>query len=174
MEVDIKLRQIVTMGSQDTLEEKTVTVCHGADFVNVNFINFCCTRKEIARVSRLERIGQSNGWIGRWLLDALVGVESHFLGSKSISFQRPPPCGLDGMPHETRKGIDGRRVTRDTRRRERYVRTFAALSWRKLYSLKIMDQSEASIGNQRPKSGSPETKVSSAIRLRRRKTVELD
>uniref|UniRef100_A0A182YFD5 PLC-beta PH domain-containing protein n=1 Tax=Anopheles stephensi TaxID=30069 RepID=A0A182YFD5_ANOST len=46
---DIKLRQIVTMGSQDTLEEKTVTVCHGADFVNVNFINFCCTRKEIAR-----------------------------------------------------------------------------------------------------------------------------
>uniref|UniRef100_A0AAG5DUH0 1-phosphatidylinositol 4,5-bisphosphate phosphodiesterase n=1 Tax=Anopheles atroparvus TaxID=41427 RepID=A0AAG5DUH0_ANOAO len=47
---DIKLRQIVTMGSQDTLEEKTVTVCHGADFVNVNFINFCCTRKEIARL----------------------------------------------------------------------------------------------------------------------------
>ncbi|XP_035778864.1 1-phosphatidylinositol 4,5-bisphosphate phosphodiesterase classes I and II-like isoform X2 [Anopheles albimanus] len=47
---DIKLRQIVTMGSQDTLEEKTVTVCYGADFVNVNFINFCCTRKEIARL----------------------------------------------------------------------------------------------------------------------------
>ncbi|XP_052899038.1 1-phosphatidylinositol 4,5-bisphosphate phosphodiesterase classes I and II [Anopheles moucheti] len=47
---DMKLRQIVTMGSQDTLEEKTVTVCYGADFVNVNFINFCCTRKEIARL----------------------------------------------------------------------------------------------------------------------------
>ncbi|XP_053696372.1 1-phosphatidylinositol 4,5-bisphosphate phosphodiesterase classes I and II isoform X2 [Sabethes cyaneus] len=47
---DIKLRQIVTMGSQDTLEEKTVTVCYGADFVNVNFMNFCCTRKEIARL----------------------------------------------------------------------------------------------------------------------------
>ncbi|XP_065085060.1 1-phosphatidylinositol 4,5-bisphosphate phosphodiesterase classes I and II isoform X2 [Ochlerotatus camptorhynchus] len=47
---DMKLRQLVTMGSQDTLEEKTVTVCHGADFVNVNFINFCCTRKEIARL----------------------------------------------------------------------------------------------------------------------------
>ncbi|XP_062547910.1 1-phosphatidylinositol 4,5-bisphosphate phosphodiesterase classes I and II isoform X1 [Armigeres subalbatus] len=47
---DMKLRQLVTMGSQDTLEEKTVTVCHGADFVNVNFINFCCTRKDIAKL----------------------------------------------------------------------------------------------------------------------------
>lgn len=47
------MRQIVTLGSQDTLEEKTVTVCFGADFVNVSFINFCATRKEIAQVSRL-------------------------------------------------------------------------------------------------------------------------
>ncbi|XP_055591839.1 1-phosphatidylinositol 4,5-bisphosphate phosphodiesterase classes I and II isoform X2 [Uranotaenia lowii] len=47
---DMKLRQLVTMGSQDTLEEKTVTVCYGVDFVNVNFINFCCTRKEIAKL----------------------------------------------------------------------------------------------------------------------------
>lgn len=47
---DSKLRQIVTLGSQDTLEEKTVTVCFGADFVNVSFINFCATRKEIAQV----------------------------------------------------------------------------------------------------------------------------
>ncbi|XP_037908044.1 1-phosphatidylinositol 4,5-bisphosphate phosphodiesterase classes I and II [Hermetia illucens] len=46
---DSKLRQIVTMGSQDTLEEKTITVCHGSDFVNVNFVNFCCTRKDIAQ-----------------------------------------------------------------------------------------------------------------------------
>ncbi|CRK93620.1 CLUMA_CG007150, isoform A [Clunio marinus] len=46
---DLKLRQIVTMGSQDTLEEKTVTVCYGSDFVNVTFINFCCTRKDIAQ-----------------------------------------------------------------------------------------------------------------------------
>ncbi|CAO1358814.1 unnamed protein product [Diamesa hyperborea] len=46
---DLKLRQIVTMGSQDTLEEKTMTVCFGADFVNVTFINFCCTRKDIAQ-----------------------------------------------------------------------------------------------------------------------------
>lgn len=49
---DSKLRQIVTLGSQDTLEEKTVTVCFGADFVNVSFINFCATRKEIAQVSK--------------------------------------------------------------------------------------------------------------------------
>ncbi|XP_055296336.1 1-phosphatidylinositol 4,5-bisphosphate phosphodiesterase classes I and II isoform X2 [Sitodiplosis mosellana] len=46
---DSKLRQIAMMGSQDTLEEKTVTVCFGADFVNVSFINFCATRKEIAQ-----------------------------------------------------------------------------------------------------------------------------
>lgn len=46
---DPKLRQIVTMGSQDTLEEKTVTVCCATDFVNISFINFCCTRKEIAQ-----------------------------------------------------------------------------------------------------------------------------
>ncbi|KAH8241853.1 hypothetical protein KR026_007569 [Drosophila bipectinata] len=45
-----KLRQIVTLGPQDTLEEKTVTVCHGSDFVNMTFVNFCCTRKEIAQL----------------------------------------------------------------------------------------------------------------------------
>lgn len=48
---DMKLRQIVTMGSVDTLEQKTVTVCYGTDFVNVNFVNFCCTRRDIAQVS---------------------------------------------------------------------------------------------------------------------------
>ncbi|KAF4532691.1 hypothetical protein B566_EDAN002927 [Ephemera danica] len=47
---DPKLRQIVTMGSQDTLEEKTVTICYASDFVNLNFINFCCTKKEIAEL----------------------------------------------------------------------------------------------------------------------------
>lgn len=46
---DAKLRQIVTMGSQDTLEEKTVTVVVAHDFVNITFINFCCTKKEIAQ-----------------------------------------------------------------------------------------------------------------------------
>lgn len=45
-----KLKHIVTMGFQDTLEEKTVTVCCGSDFVNLTFINFCCTKKEIAQV----------------------------------------------------------------------------------------------------------------------------
>ena len=37
------------MGSQDSLEEKTVSICHGSDFVNVTFINFCTTRADIAR-----------------------------------------------------------------------------------------------------------------------------
>ncbi|XP_022223760.2 1-phosphatidylinositol 4,5-bisphosphate phosphodiesterase classes I and II isoform X7 [Drosophila obscura] len=46
-----KLRQIVTMGPQDTtLEEKTVTVCHGSDFVNMTFVNFCCNRRDIAQL----------------------------------------------------------------------------------------------------------------------------
>lgn len=39
------------MGSQDTLEEKTLTICYGNDFVNITFINFSCTRKEIAQVT---------------------------------------------------------------------------------------------------------------------------
>ncbi|CAH2239278.1 jg21905 [Pararge aegeria aegeria] len=49
MHQDQKIRNVVLMGSQGSLEEKTVTVCHGADFVNVNFANFCCTRKDIAQ-----------------------------------------------------------------------------------------------------------------------------
>ncbi|XP_015596066.1 1-phosphatidylinositol 4,5-bisphosphate phosphodiesterase classes I and II isoform X2 [Cephus cinctus] len=46
---DPKLKSLVTVGSQDCLEEKTVTVCYSSDFVNVTFINFCTTRAEIAR-----------------------------------------------------------------------------------------------------------------------------
>ncbi|RVE52618.1 hypothetical protein evm_002737 [Chilo suppressalis] len=47
---DPKIRNVVLIGSQGSLEEKTVSVCYGADFVNVTFVNFCCTRKEIAQV----------------------------------------------------------------------------------------------------------------------------
>ncbi|ALC38505.1 Plc21C [Drosophila busckii] len=47
---DMKLRQIVTLGQQDTLEEKTVTICHGSDFVNMTFVNFCCTKRDIAQI----------------------------------------------------------------------------------------------------------------------------
>ncbi|XP_058792167.1 1-phosphatidylinositol 4,5-bisphosphate phosphodiesterase classes I and II isoform X2 [Phymastichus coffea] len=46
---DPKLRSLVTMGSQDSLEDKTITICYGSDFVNVTFINFCTTRADIAR-----------------------------------------------------------------------------------------------------------------------------
>ncbi|XP_012270478.1 1-phosphatidylinositol 4,5-bisphosphate phosphodiesterase classes I and II isoform X2 [Orussus abietinus] len=47
---DPKLRSCVTMGSQEeSLEEKTVTICYGSDFVNMTFINFCTSRAEIAR-----------------------------------------------------------------------------------------------------------------------------
>ncbi|XP_035723620.1 1-phosphatidylinositol 4,5-bisphosphate phosphodiesterase classes I and II-like isoform X2 [Vespa mandarinia] len=46
---DPKLKSLVTMGSQDSLEDKTVTICYGSDFVNMTFINFCTTRAEIAQ-----------------------------------------------------------------------------------------------------------------------------
>uniref|UniRef100_A0A1A9Z7Q2 1-phosphatidylinositol 4,5-bisphosphate phosphodiesterase n=1 Tax=Glossina pallidipes TaxID=7398 RepID=A0A1A9Z7Q2_GLOPL len=73
---DIKLRQIVTLGSQDTLEEKTVTICHGPDFVNNTFVNFCCTKKEIAQhwcdgVMRLAySLFQLNGSVNMFLKKA--------------------------------------------------------------------------------------------------------
>ncbi|XP_012521905.1 1-phosphatidylinositol 4,5-bisphosphate phosphodiesterase classes I and II isoform X3 [Monomorium pharaonis] len=46
---DPKLKSLVTMGPQDSLEDKTVTICYGSDFVNMSFINFCTTRAEIAQ-----------------------------------------------------------------------------------------------------------------------------
>ncbi|XP_037070480.1 LOW QUALITY PROTEIN: 1-phosphatidylinositol 4,5-bisphosphate phosphodiesterase classes I and II-like [Pollicipes pollicipes] len=47
---DQRVREIVTMGSTGTLEEKTVTVCYGPDVVNVNFVNFCCNKMETAKL----------------------------------------------------------------------------------------------------------------------------
>nr|XP_023015853.1 1-phosphatidylinositol 4,5-bisphosphate phosphodiesterase classes I and II [Leptinotarsa decemlineata] len=64
------------MGSQDTLEEKTVTVCCANDFVNIAFINFCCTRKEIARlwteslISLAYNLNQINGTTKMYLFKA--------------------------------------------------------------------------------------------------------
>ncbi|XP_015115632.1 1-phosphatidylinositol 4,5-bisphosphate phosphodiesterase classes I and II [Diachasma alloeum] len=46
---DPKLKSLVSMGIQDSLEDKTITICYASDFVNVTFINFCATRAEIAR-----------------------------------------------------------------------------------------------------------------------------
>ncbi|XP_074102173.1 phospholipase C at 21C isoform X2 [Cotesia typhae] len=46
---DPKLKSLVTMGSQDSLEDKTLTVCYGSDFVNVQVINFCANKAEIVR-----------------------------------------------------------------------------------------------------------------------------
>lgn len=43
------MKSLVNIGSQDSLEDKTLTVCYGSDFVNMNFINFCATRAEIAQ-----------------------------------------------------------------------------------------------------------------------------
>ncbi|XP_065158334.1 1-phosphatidylinositol 4,5-bisphosphate phosphodiesterase classes I and II [Atheta coriaria] len=77
---DPRLRQIVTMGSQDTLEEKTVTVCVASDFVNINFINFCCTRKEIAKLwtdslmSLAYNLNRINGTNSMFLLKAYTKI----------------------------------------------------------------------------------------------------
>ena len=48
---DAKMRDQVNMGvSQESLEDKTLTVAHGPDFVNVSFLNFCTSKKETAKV----------------------------------------------------------------------------------------------------------------------------
>lgn len=45
------MRDQITMGAaQDTLEEKSLTVAYGPDFVNITFINFSTSKKEIAKV----------------------------------------------------------------------------------------------------------------------------
>ncbi|KAH7646079.1 1-phosphatidylinositol 4 [Dermatophagoides farinae] len=47
---DGKLKESINIGPQEvTLEDKTLTVVYGTDFVNVNFINFCTYSKEIAQ-----------------------------------------------------------------------------------------------------------------------------
>ena len=48
---DSKMRDQISMGaSSDSIEDKTLTVAYGPDFVNVSFHNFCTTKKEIAKV----------------------------------------------------------------------------------------------------------------------------
>ncbi|XP_043222613.1 1-phosphatidylinositol 4,5-bisphosphate phosphodiesterase classes I and II-like isoform X2 [Amphibalanus amphitrite] len=47
---DQKVREIVTMGSTGTLEDKTLTVCYGPDVVNVSFVNFCCNSRDTAKL----------------------------------------------------------------------------------------------------------------------------
>lgn len=44
-----KLKESITIGPNEiSLEDKTVTVVYGPDFVNVNFINFCTNSKTVA------------------------------------------------------------------------------------------------------------------------------
>ncbi|KAG8225968.1 hypothetical protein J437_LFUL006197 [Ladona fulva] len=86
---DPKLRQLVTMGSQDTLGEKTVTVCYGSDFVNPTFINFCCTKKEIAKL-----------WTDELLKMAYNLLQ---LNSSAIRFLEKAFCKLTLMTDKTGK-----------------------------------------------------------------------
>lgn len=52
---DQKLRESLSIGQQDqNLEDKTLSVCYGTDFVNVEWLNFVCSSSDIAQVLRLE------------------------------------------------------------------------------------------------------------------------
>jgi 1-phosphatidylinositol-4,5-bisphosphate phosphodiesterase classes I and II len=48
---DGKLKESINIGPADvTLEDKTLTIAYGQDFVNINFINFVCNSKEDAQL----------------------------------------------------------------------------------------------------------------------------
>ena len=47
---DPKLREMLSLGPGE-LEDKTVTVVYSTDFVNVNFVNFCTRKPDVAKVS---------------------------------------------------------------------------------------------------------------------------
>ncbi len=38
-----------------SLEEKTITVVYGTDFVNIHFLNFCTRKQDVAEVRDRER-----------------------------------------------------------------------------------------------------------------------
>uniref|UniRef100_A0A336LBM4 1-phosphatidylinositol 4,5-bisphosphate phosphodiesterase n=1 Tax=Culicoides sonorensis TaxID=179676 RepID=A0A336LBM4_CULSO len=116
---DTKLRQIVTMGVQDTLEDKTVTVCYGSDFVNVNFLNFSCTKKEIAQAWTDElmklayNLTQLNGSASMFLQKAhtklclqvdktgkipVKNIIKHFAASKDDRRRVEKALDVSGMP----------------------------------------------------------------------------
>ncbi|KAK7474679.1 hypothetical protein BaRGS_00034044, partial [Batillaria attramentaria] len=48
---DSKLRESLMIGQQDVpLEDKMVSICHGTDMVNIEWINFVCSNKETAQL----------------------------------------------------------------------------------------------------------------------------
>lgn len=48
---DSKLKDSLMIGRQDiALEDKTVTIYHGNDMVNVDVVNFVCSSRDIAQV----------------------------------------------------------------------------------------------------------------------------
>ncbi|XP_065579726.1 1-phosphatidylinositol 4,5-bisphosphate phosphodiesterase classes I and II-like isoform X1 [Artemia franciscana] len=47
---DQSVRDHANFGSNDSLEDKTVTICYGNDFVNVRFVNFSCGSKDVAKI----------------------------------------------------------------------------------------------------------------------------
>lgn len=47
---DAKLRDTCNLGAPEIpLEDKTLSIFHGSDFVNINCINFCCNSSEVAQ-----------------------------------------------------------------------------------------------------------------------------
>lgn len=46
-----KLRDQCMIGPSDIpTEDKTITVCYGKDMTNIDFVNFVCASREVARV----------------------------------------------------------------------------------------------------------------------------
>jgi len=69
-----KMRDQVTMGaSQDSLEDKTLTVAYGPDFVNVSFLNFVTSKKDMAKQWTDEILKMANNLL------ALNGSVHYFL-----------------------------------------------------------------------------------------------
>ena len=55
-----KLRENCMIGHSDIpLEEKTVTICYGKDMTNIEFVNFVCASKEVAKVSSIYKFKNS-------------------------------------------------------------------------------------------------------------------
>lgn len=60
---DPKVREIVSLtaaGPAEAVEDKTLTIVYGTDFINTNFLNFCSKEKDVAKVGRRKRRKKKN------------------------------------------------------------------------------------------------------------------
>jgi hypothetical protein len=52
---DMKLGNQLVTRHGDQLEEKSLTICSGTDYININYQHVICPSAEIAKVRRIER-----------------------------------------------------------------------------------------------------------------------